>query len=52
MTYGGNHIIVLKIQGLSSPALYDEKYYERFGPNVVETTPRNIPALLARFANK
>lgn len=47
--YGEKNVIILKIQGLTFPAIYDEDYYERLGANVEKITPRNMPLLFSRF---
>lgn len=49
LNYGGKNVIILKIVGLTEPAIYDENYYERKGANIERVTIKNISILFDKF---
>ena len=49
LKYGGKNVIILKIEGLSEAAIYDDEYYERMGANLEKIPARRISNLLDKF---
>ena len=49
LKYGNKDVLILEIEGLTEPAMYKDKYYERQGANVEEIQMKNIRALFDRF---
>lgn len=49
LRYGNKMILILKVQGLDKPAIYNEKYYQRAGANIQEIQMKDIMSLMQRF---
>ncbi len=49
MRYGEKDILILRIMGLDSPAIYDNQYYQRMGANIERIETKNIASLFAKF---
>ncbi len=49
MRYGEKDILILRIMGLDSPAIYDNQYYQRMGANIEKIETKNIASLFAKF---
>lgn len=49
LKYGGKNIIIFKIKGLTSAAIYGDDYYERKGANLEKIPARRIPELIDKF---
>ena len=49
MRYGDKDILVMRIMGLDSPAIYDNEYYQRIGANVSKIEIKDMASLFSRF---
>lgn len=49
LKYGEKMVMLFKIEGLNSPGLFEGKYYQRAGANVVEIQPSEFMSLMKRF---
>lgn len=49
INYGGKRVIIMKINELGKPAIYDDKYYERKGPNLEEIATSKFMNLFKKF---
>lgn len=49
LKYGGKNIVIFKVKGLTSAAIYGEDYYERKGANLEKIPARRISELLDKF---
>lgn len=49
MRYGEKDILIFRIVGLDSPAIYDNHYYQRMGANIEKIETKNIASLFAKF---
>ena len=49
LKYGGKNVIIFKIKGLTSAAIYGDDYYERKGANLEKIPARRISELLDKF---
>lgn len=49
LKYGGKNIIIFKVKGLTSAAIYGDDYYERKGANLEKIPARRIPELIDKF---
>lgn len=49
LKYGDKNVIIFKVKGLTSAAIYGDDYYERKGANLEKIPARRIPDLLNRF---
>ena len=49
MRYGDKDILVMRIMGLDSPAIYDNAYYQRMGANVSKIEIKDMASLFSRF---
>ena len=49
LDYGGKMVLILKIQGLETPAMYDNEYYQRLGANVEKIQAKDFMTLMQRF---
>ena len=49
MRYGDKDILVMRIIGLDSPAIYDNAYYQRMGANVSKIEMKDMADLFNRF---
>lgn len=47
--YGGKSILIMKIEGLDKPAIYDNQYYQRKGANLDKIEPKDMGMLFSRF---
>lgn len=47
--YFDKEIIILKMESVISPSIYDNKYYVRHGSNIEEIPPQNFGDLFSRF---
>lgn len=50
LKYGEKNVIVFKVEGLSSAAMYADEYYDRHGSNIDIVKAKDIKALFDRFA--
>ncbi len=51
INYGERVILILKIMGLDSPAIYDNNFYQRMGSNNNKIEPKDMGMLFERFKN-
>ena len=49
LKYSGKNVIIFKIKGLTSAAIYGDDYYERKGANLEKIPARRISELLDKF---
>ncbi len=49
LRYGDKDILVMKVMGLDSPAIYDNEYYQRMGANVDKIEVKDMSELFSRF---
>lgn len=49
LKYGGKNVVIFKIKGLTSAAIYGDDYYERKGANLEKISARRISELLDKF---
>ena len=49
LKYGNKDVLILEIKGLTEPAMYKNKYYERQGANVEEIQMKNMKTLFDKF---
>ena len=49
LRYGDKDILVMKVIGLDSPAIYDNEYYQRMGANVDKIEVKDMSELFSRF---
>jgi hypothetical protein len=49
VNYFGRSVLVFKVEAGSVPCLYEGKYYERHGSNIVQVPPEQYAALFTRF---
>lgn len=49
LRYGDKDILVMRIIGLDSPAIYDNEYYQRMGANVCKIQVKEMSELFGRF---
>lgn len=47
--YFGKEVVVLKVEALSEPVTFDEKFYERHGSEVIEVKTKDILSIARRF---
>lgn len=47
--YGGKSVLIMKIEGLDIPAIYDNQYYQRKGANLDKFEPKDMGILFSRF---
>lgn len=50
LQYGGKMVLVLKVMGLSQPAIYDNNFYQRMGANIDRIEPKDMGELFGRFS--
>ena len=43
-------VLVLKVIGLSQPAIYDNNFYQRMGANIDKIEPKDMGELFTRFS--
>lgn len=48
--YGGKSVLIMKIEGLDTPAIYDNQFYQRKGANLDKIEPKDMSMLFSRFA--
>lgn len=49
INYANKIVLILKIMGLDSPAIYDNNFYQRMGANIDEIEPKDMGDLFDRF---
>lgn len=49
LKYGDKMVMIFKVEGLNSPGLFEDNYYQRAGSNVVEILPSEFIGLMKRF---
>lgn len=49
LRYGDKDILLMKIMGLDSPAIYDNEYYQRMGANLHKIEVKEMSVLFSKF---
>ncbi|WP_413517115.1 DUF262 domain-containing protein [Photobacterium phosphoreum] len=49
ISYMGKTVIILKLEVDSTPSIYNDKYYVRYGSHIEEVKPKNFGELFDRF---
>lgn len=49
LRYGDKDILLMKIMGLDSPAIYDNEYYQRMGANLDKIEVKEMSVLFSKF---
>lgn len=50
LKYANKSILIMKIKGLDSPAIYEDTYYQRMGANIEKIETKNMGELFKRFS--